>query len=47
VVAALIASGGLGNRTCEVLARGNSGDVSHDRSSVVGYAAAIVTGEPS
>jgi AmmeMemoRadiSam system protein B len=46
VVAALLACDGLRARTCGVLARGNSGDVSRDRSSVVGYASAVVTGEP-
>lgn len=45
VVAALLACDGLRARTCDVLAYGNSGDVSGDRSSVVGYAAAVVTGE--
>lgn len=45
VVAALIASEGLRARACNVLARGNSGDVSGDRSSVVGYVSAVVTGE--
>ena len=46
VVASLIASEGLRSRTCSLLARGNSGDVSGDYSSVVGYASAVITGEP-
>lgn len=47
VVASLIASAGLRSRACELLARGNSGDVSGDYSSVVGYASAVITGEPA
>lgn len=47
VVAALIATGALRHRACELLATGNSGDVSHDRSSVVGYASAVITGDPA
>jgi AmmeMemoRadiSam system protein B len=47
VVAALLACEGLRTRTCDVIARGNSGDVSHDRSSVVGYASAVITGDPA
>jgi AmmeMemoRadiSam system protein B len=47
VVAALLASDALGDRGCEIIARGNSGDVSGDRSSVVGYVAAVVSGEPA
>lgn len=47
VVATLRACEGLRTRACDVLARGNSGDVSHDRSSVVGYASAVITGDPS
>lgn len=46
VVAALLASEGLRNRACSILARTNSGDVSGDRASVVGYVSAAVTGEP-
>jgi AmmeMemoRadiSam system protein B len=46
VAAALIASEALRTRSCEVLARGNSGDVSGDRSSVVGYVSAVITGDP-
>lgn len=45
VVAALLASEGLRDRACDELARSNSGDVSGDRDSVVGYMSAIVTGE--
>lgn len=45
VIASLIATESLRGRACEMLATGNSGDVSEDRSSVVGYAAAVVTGE--
>lgn len=45
VVAALIATESLKHRACEILARGNSGDTSGDRDRVVGYAAAIVTGD--
>ena len=44
VVASLMASQGLRSRACELLARGNSGDVSGDYSSVVGYASAVITG---
>jgi AmmeMemoRadiSam system protein B len=44
VVAALLATSALAGRRAEVLVRGNSGDVSGDHSSVVGYASAIVTG---
>jgi len=47
VVASLMASEGLRSRTFELLARGNSGDVSGDYSSVVGYASAVITGTPS
>ena len=47
VVAALIATSSLRSRACELVATANSGDVSGDRSSVVGYAAAVVTGAPS
>jgi len=47
VVASLLASAGLRARSCELLARGNSGDVSGDYSSVVGYASAAITGEPA
>jgi MEMO1 family protein len=47
VVTALLACEGLRARTCAILARGNSGDISHDLSSVVGYASAAVTGEPA
>lgn len=45
VVAALLATASLRHRRGELLAYGNSGDVNHDRSSVVGYASAVVTGE--
>jgi len=45
VVAALIASEGLTRRECKILSRANSGDVSGDRGSVVGYASAVVTGD--
>lgn len=47
VVASLIATASLRHRTGELLATANSGDVNHDRSSVVGYAAAVVTGDPA
>ncbi len=47
VVASLIASAGLRARACELLARGNSGDISGDYSSVVGYVSAAITGEPA
>ncbi|HET6463435.1 MAG TPA: AmmeMemoRadiSam system protein B, partial [Candidatus Krumholzibacteria bacterium] len=47
VVASLLASTALRGRACEVLARGNSGDVSGDYSSVVGYVSAALTGEPA
>lgn len=43
VVATLIASDGLRSRSCELTAHGNSGDVSGDRSSVVGYMSAVIT----
>ena len=43
VIAALIATSSLPSRACELIATANSGDVSHDRSSVVGYAAAVIT----
>jgi len=45
VTAALIATEALGNRIAEILATGNSGDINHDRASVVGYASAVVTGD--
>jgi AmmeMemoRadiSam system protein B len=45
VVAALLASEGLSDRACDELARSNSGEVSGDRDSVVGYVSAVVTGE--
>jgi AmmeMemoRadiSam system protein B len=44
VAAALVATDAAQPRAAELLAAGNSGDVSGDRSSVVGYAAAVVTG---
>ncbi|HEX6790987.1 MAG TPA: AmmeMemoRadiSam system protein B [Candidatus Krumholzibacteria bacterium] len=44
VVAGLIATEALRDRACELVSTGNSGDVSDDRSSVVGYASAVVTG---
>jgi AmmeMemoRadiSam system protein B len=47
VIAALIATASLGERGAALLATANSGDVSHDRSSVVGYASAVITGEPA
>jgi AmmeMemoRadiSam system protein B len=47
VVAALIATLGLRNREGELLASANSSAVNQDRSSVVGYAAAVVTGDPA
>jgi AmmeMemoRadiSam system protein B len=43
VVAALVASTIWSQRRCRVLARINSGDVTGDRDSVVGYASAVVT----
>jgi AmmeMemoRadiSam system protein B len=46
VVAALIATAALRHRKAELLATANSGDVTHDRASVVGYASAAVTGDP-
>jgi AmmeMemoRadiSam system protein B len=45
VVAALIATQASGARRCRVLERLNSGDVTGDRSSVVGYASAAVVAE--
>jgi AmmeMemoRadiSam system protein B/AmmeMemoRadiSam system protein A len=42
VVASLIAAQRAAARTCRVLYKANSGDVTGDRSSVVGYAAAVV-----
>jgi len=42
VVASLLATEPSGERRCVVLARAHSGDVSGDRSSVVGYASAAV-----
>jgi AmmeMemoRadiSam system protein B len=47
VVAALIASTSLRDRKAELVATANSGDINHDRTSVVGYASAVVTGEPA
>jgi MEMO1 family protein len=47
VVASLIASESLRRRACSILSRTNSGDVSGDRTSVVGYVSAAVTGEPA
>jgi AmmeMemoRadiSam system protein B len=47
VVAALLASEGLRGRACSILSRTNSGDVSGDRTSVVGYVSAAVTGDPA
>ncbi len=47
VVASLIACAGLRSRACEIVVSGNSGDVSGDYSSVVGYASAVITGEPA
>jgi len=43
VVAAMLASRRWTAPSCRVLASANSGDVTGDRSSVVGYAAAVVT----
>lgn len=42
VIAALIATAGWAERRCQILARINSGDVTGDKDSVVGYAAAVV-----
>jgi AmmeMemoRadiSam system protein B len=42
VVASLLAAQRMGARRCRVLMRANSGDVTGDRGSVVGYASAIV-----
>jgi AmmeMemoRadiSam system protein B len=47
VVAALLAGEGLRSRACSILSRTNSGDVSGDRTSVVGYVSAAVTGDPA
>lgn len=47
VEAALVATEALANRSAEILARGNSGDISHDRTSVVGYVSAVVSGDAS
>jgi AmmeMemoRadiSam system protein B len=47
VVAALLAGEGLRSRACSILSRTNSGDVSGDRTSVVGYMSAAVTGDPA
>ena len=43
VIAILVAAESWPERSCRVLARRNSGDVTGDRTSVVGYASAIVT----
>jgi AmmeMemoRadiSam system protein B len=42
VIAGLVASQAWNERSCRVLARINSGDVTGERDSVVGYAAAVV-----
>jgi AmmeMemoRadiSam system protein B len=48
VIAALLATEGHAGRTCEILDMKNSGDVSGDLSSVVGYlSAAILAPEES
>jgi AmmeMemoRadiSam system protein B/AmmeMemoRadiSam system protein A len=41
---AMIASASLGGTSCKVLQYANSGDVSGDRGSVVGYVSAVITG---
>jgi AmmeMemoRadiSam system protein B len=43
VVAAMVAAKALGYENCEILVYKNSGDVTGDRSAVVGYAAGIIT----
>ncbi|HXV13239.1 MAG TPA: AmmeMemoRadiSam system protein B [Candidatus Krumholzibacteria bacterium] len=43
VVASLVAANTWSDRRCRVLARINSGDVTGDRTRVVGYASAVVT----
>jgi AmmeMemoRadiSam system protein B len=43
VVAAVVAAASWPNRRCRLLARTNSGDVTGDRTSVVGYTSAVVT----
>jgi AmmeMemoRadiSam system protein B len=45
VVASLLATTRLRNRGAEIIASGNSGDVSNDRARVVGYLSAVVTGD--
>lgn len=44
-VAAMIASAALGGTGCTVLQYANSGDISGDRGSVVGYVSAVITGD--
>jgi AmmeMemoRadiSam system protein B len=46
VVATLLATAGWAERRCTILSRINSGDVTGDRDSVVGYASAVVTSPP-
>ena len=46
VIATLIATAAWPDRRCQILARINSGDVTGERESVVGYASAIVTAPP-
>jgi AmmeMemoRadiSam system protein B len=43
VIAALLATGGLDGRSCSILDQKNSGDVTGDFTSVVGYLSAVVT----
>jgi MEMO1 family protein len=45
VVAAILATEALRSRACQVMSCINSGDVSGDHSSVVGYASAVITGD--
>jgi len=46
VIAGLLASDGL-QQLCTLLCKQNSGDVTGDRQSVVGYASAVITREPT
>lgn len=46
VVASLLATQSLDGRACTMLSQQNSGDVSGDYSSVVGYLSAVVTAKP-
>jgi MEMO1 family protein len=47
VIASLMATQSLDHRGYELTGSGNSSDTTEDRSSVVGYASAVVTGDPA